>query len=309
MSGRLRASIVVPAYNAASTIDQQLAALATQESDGEWEIIVADNGSSDSTADRARAWSDRLPRLRVLDASTRRGPSAARNIAASQAHGEVLLFCDADDVADRNWASALVAALETADAASGSRRYDLLNTAPFGPSDWPEPTFTKKPLTHLPAASSHNLGLRAEAFAAVGGFDEAMRAGEDVDLCWRLQLSGYRLVGAPDAIMQIRRRTGLLATYRQALSYGRADRILEAKFAGIAVTEPQPPAAAQGSITATPKGIRSKLRERGWRIPDPVFAVDRWGRQWGRRFGSVGDVTPFTLPAGAEEQRREDDST
>lgn len=300
MNDRIRASVIIPAYNAASTIDVQLAALANQRFAGRWEVVVADNGSTDGTCARALAWAEHVPGLRVVDASQRRGPAAARNIGVDHSVGEALLFCDADDAAESNWVTAMVGALEGADAASGSRRYNLLNDAPMGPADWSEPLFRKPPLTHLASASSHNLAVTADAYAAVGGFDETMTAGEDVDLCWRLQLSGFHLVGARDAAMQIRRRTGLRATFLQAFSYGRADRLLAAKFSSIepaaAGTNTDPgPAQEDGSTEA--EGVFARLRRRGLRPPDPIFAADRIGRALGARFGRGEDrVQPFSPP-------------
>lgn len=283
----LRASVVMPAFNASATIDAQLRALAGQAFDGAWEVVVADNGSTDDTVDRARSWEDRLPGLRVVDASARRGPGAARNIGAAAARAPFLLFCDADDAAEPSWVAALVVALEGADAASGARGYSALNRVPHGPMDWAAPLFSKEPLPHLSAASSHNLGVRAAAFAAIGGFDETLSAGEDVDLCWRLQLAGLHLAPAPDAVMQIRRREGLLATYRQALSYGRADALLARKYAAV-VPPLSPHAGTRGAEhepgRATP-GVVARLRARGLRAPDPVHLLARLGRDRGERLG------------------------
>src|SRR6059058_4106784 len=90
-------SVVVPAYNCADTIDVQLAALAEQDYDGRWEVVVVDNRSTDDTADRARRWSDRLPGLRVVDASERQGVSHARNRGIEEARGDLIAICDADD--------------------------------------------------------------------------------------------------------------------------------------------------------------------------------------------------------------------
>lgn len=282
MSELVRASVVMPALNAAATIDGQLAALAAQVFAGTWEVVVADNGSSDDTVARALAWTGRLPRLRVVDASARRGPGAARNIGAAAAHAGILLFCDADDAAEPGWTAALAGALRRADAAAGGRRYSALNVAAHGPMDWPEPVFAKEPLAHLASASSHNLGVRAEVFASVGGFDESLPAGEDVDLCWRIQLAGFRFVAAPDALMQIRRRAGLLATYRQAVSYGRADALLAQKYA--AVPRPMPSSAAGDPATAErARGLLERLRTRALRPPDPAHLLDRLGKRRGHR--------------------------
>jgi glycosyltransferase involved in cell wall biosynthesis len=281
-----RLSVVLPAYNAAATIDVQLAALARQRVAGAWEVIVADNGSADDTVARACRWADRIPAIRVVDASHRRGPGAARNIGAAAAHGEVLLFCDADDAAEPGWASGLADALEDAEAAAGGRRYSELNAVAHGPMDWSEPLYTKAPLTHLGAASSHNLGVRAAVFAAVGGFDESLPAGEDVDFCWRLQLAGFRLVAVPGALMQIRRRHGLLPTYRQARAYGRADALLARKYAAVPVPATAYSADARtDETTPATRGLIARLRDRGLRPPDPVYLLDRLGRRRGESLG------------------------
>lgn len=289
-------SVVIPAFNAASTIDTQLAALAAQDYRAPSEVIVADNGSSDDTRARARAWSTRIPGLRVIDASARQGPSAARNIGAAAARSPLLLFCDADDAAEPGWMEAFATVLARADAAAGGRRYSTLNTTPHGPMDWPEPMFTKSPLVHLAAASSHNLAIRADVFAALGGFDESLAAGEDVDLCWRIQLSGHTFVPAPLAIMQIRRRTGLVATYRQAVAYGRADALLERKYARVAGAHADDRAAP--AAPAPRQGVLARVRRRGARLPNPVYLCDRLGKRRGRR---LARRLPPPTPYGAED--------
>jgi Glycosyl transferase family 2 len=83
-----RISVIVPARDPAATIGGQLAALAAQRYEGSWEVIVADNGSADATvADR---WIGRIPGLRVVDASGRRGASHARNVGIAASRGDFL---------------------------------------------------------------------------------------------------------------------------------------------------------------------------------------------------------------------------
>src|SRR6476469_9044416 len=106
-----KCSVVIPTFNAASMLDEQLAALAAQDGDVDFEVIVADNGSTDDLPGVVERWSDTLD-VRTVDASARRGPSAARNIGATASTAPLLLFCDADDIATSNWVSSLAAALK-----------------------------------------------------------------------------------------------------------------------------------------------------------------------------------------------------
>src|SRR3712207_4277359 len=88
MASPLKLSVVIPCLNAASTIAVQLAALSRQSWPGEWEVIVADNGSTDRSRRIAESYGDRLPGLRVVDASDRRGQAHARNLGAAAATGD-----------------------------------------------------------------------------------------------------------------------------------------------------------------------------------------------------------------------------
>lgn len=303
MTVRPAVSVIMPAYHAAQTIEYQLAALSQQRGAPAWELIVADNGSADSTAARVQTWARRLENLRLVDASARPGAAAARNIGAAQARGRMLLFCDADDAAEQYWIAQLAGALEFDDAAAGSRAYDALNAKRFGPADWPAPIFTKAPLRQLAAASSHNLGIRAEAFEAVGGFDERLSTAEDVDLCWRLQLAGFSFAAAPGAMMQIRRRSGIAAVFRQAYAYGRGDRVLARRFADLdpghhpgrtpMTTGQQEPVSAQDPGTEASSAGETDQRAgeidasagRSSLLPDWEFHAHRLGHFLGHSLG------------------------
>jgi glycosyltransferase involved in cell wall biosynthesis len=89
-----RASVVVPAYNSARTIDRALGSVLAQTVAG-WEVIVADDGSADGTAARVAAFDD--PRIALVRAPSNRGPAAARNLALERATGDAIAFLDADD--------------------------------------------------------------------------------------------------------------------------------------------------------------------------------------------------------------------
>jgi glycosyltransferase involved in cell wall biosynthesis len=220
-----RVSVVVPVLNGAATLSQQLQALAAQTYPGRWELVVADNGSTDETARVVREWTGRLPCLRLVDASDRMSTNYARNVGAAAARGDLLAFCDADDVAMPGWLAAMVAALGSFDLVGGRLDDEVLND-PVSRAWRARPGVGGLPsaLSFRPYATSANLGVRAEVLRALGGWNEDfVRGGTEVEFCWRAQLAGYRLGYAPDAVMQYRYRATRWAFAYQLYRYGRAE--------------------------------------------------------------------------------------
>lgn len=212
------ASVIVPVRNGMPWLDDQLAAIVAQQCDAPWEVLVVDNGSTDGSAACARAWAGRHPALRVVDAPEARGAAGARNRGATVANGAFLLFCDADDTVAPGWVDACLRALERADVVAGTFDFGSRGDAPGAPV----PAGTGQ-LGFLPAGLGANLAVRRSAFASVGGFCEDLAVGEDVDLCWRLQLDGFHFAVAGDAVVTKRSRGGPWATFRRSVAYGRSD--------------------------------------------------------------------------------------
>jgi GT2 family glycosyltransferase len=210
-------SVVVPVRNGMPWLEHQLRALSAQDVPVEWEVVVADNGSDDGTRSCVERWSERDPRIHLVDASARRGAAAARNIGVRSAHGSLLAFCDADDVVRPDWVNSMRRALADADLVAGVFDFGALEGSP---SALPVPAATRQ-LGFLSFALSANLAASREVFDAVHGFDEGLSPEEDVDLCWRLQLAGYRLAVATDAVVEKRERPTGMATFRAAWAYGR----------------------------------------------------------------------------------------
>jgi GT2 family glycosyltransferase len=210
-------SVVVPVRNGMPWLEHQLRALSAQDLPVEWEVVVADNGSDDGTRSCVERWSERDPRIHLVDASARRGAAAARNIGVRSAHGSLLAFCDADDVVRPDWVNSMWRALADADLVAGVFDFGALEGSP---SALPVPAATRQ-LGFLPFALSANLAASREVFDAVYGFDEGLSPEEDVDLCWRLQLAGYRFAVATDAVVEKRERAAGLPTFRAAWAYGR----------------------------------------------------------------------------------------
>lgn len=236
-----RVSVIIPARNAATTIGAQLDALCRQSYDGWWEVIVVDNGSHDSTVAVVNLWRARLPNLRVIDASRARGPGYARNLGARVSRGDLLLFCDADDIVDDDWVTALTKGLEDHSAVGG--RIDrlalndstLLAWRPFRPADSLPDHFD-----FLPFAQGANCGVRKEVWSRLGGFDESLRHSEDVAFFWEVQLAGEEVVYVPGAVVRYRYRSSIRATVRQGYDYGKSHTRLYKRFAAHGMPRPGP---------------------------------------------------------------------
>jgi glycosyltransferase involved in cell wall biosynthesis len=211
-------SVVIAVRDGMPWLDEQLRAVSEQQCRDEWEVLVADNGSTDSSPRVATSWAERFPEIRLVDASSRPGPAAARNIGAAFARGDLLAFCDADDVVHPGWLQAIGAALADSDVVAGALEHGSLNGAA---ETTPLPVATRQ-LGQIPAGLGANLGVRKSAFESVGGFDEELRVAEDIDLCWRLQFAGYKFATSIDAVVSKRERGTGPEIFRHGVAHGRS---------------------------------------------------------------------------------------
>jgi glycosyltransferase involved in cell wall biosynthesis len=228
-------SIVVPSWNASATIGEQLEAIAAQEWDGTWEVVVADNGSTDDTLAVVEGFRERIPRLRLVDASDVRGAAHARNAGASASRGKALLFCDADDVVGEGWLAAMGEALRAHEFVSARLDPVALN-APWM-QEYRRFTFTTElerasEPPHLLNAAGGLMGVRRTSHEAVGGFDESLLTMEDSDYAFRLQLAGAEPRFVPDAVVHYRCRDTIRGLFEQARSWGQGSALLDRRWGG-----------------------------------------------------------------------------
>jgi GT2 family glycosyltransferase len=211
-------SVIVPVRNGLPWLEGQLEALSRQECPEAWEVVIADNGSTDNGMTVVETWVDRFDTIRVIDASALNGAPAARNAGVRASIGEKLVFCDADDIVQPGWLASCAKALDEVDVVAGVFDFWSLN----GLRDAPPRPASMRQLGFLPAGLGANLGVRRHAFNEVGGFSEDLLIGEDIDLCWRLQLQGFRFVIAFGAVVAKRERPGFRETFMRAAAYGRS---------------------------------------------------------------------------------------
>lgn len=280
----MKLSVVIPCLNGARTLPELFDALADQSLDEDWEVVVADNGSDDGTVDVIERYQERLPQLRIVDASARRGQSFAMNTGAREARGEWLAFCDADDVVGVGWLSAVAKALERHELISYAQDEARLN--PSWLQESRERIFSHElPTTwfppFVPFTGAGCMAMHREVFEELGGFDEQMPL-EDLDFCLKAHLRGRQLVLTPDAVLHYRYRQTYGGIFRQAYTYGLGVAAVQRRYKQPGERYPKQ---RRWLIT----GWRPML----WRIPRAFRRTHRakivWqlGWQWGRYRGSI----------------------
>lgn len=233
-------SVIIPVRNGAALLPHQLRALASQTYDGPWEVVVADNGSTDHTVAIAQGWADRIPNLRIVDASRQAGVNCARNEGARAARGDLLLFCDADDEATPGWVEGMVAVARSCDLVGGRLDRQTLNDPVI--AGWRSPGQEERlpvGLAFLEYAEGSNFGIWSSALRDLGGWNEEYQGGgDDLELCWRAQLGGCRIGFARDAVIRYRYRSELMAMARQMFSYGWSEPQLRRDFGTRGLPQP-----------------------------------------------------------------------
>jgi len=218
-------SVVVCAYNAESTMRDCLESL-TKLAYPNYETIVIDDGSKDRTG----AIADEYPQFKVMH-QPNLGLSAARNVGLAAATGEIVAYVDSDAMPDPDWLTYLALKFRSADVV-GIGGPNL----PPPEDDWVATCVAAAPgspthillddetAEHIPGC---NMAFRKDALTEVGGFDTRYTAaGDDVDICWRLQERGHTIGFSPAAIVWHHRRKTIRSYLKQQMGYGKAEAML-----------------------------------------------------------------------------------
>lgn len=202
-------------------------------------IIIVDDGSAIpvSAGDFAGMHCD----VQVIHHEHSRGPAAARNTGAAACSTDFVAFLDSDVVPRRGWLEALlghfcdpavalvaprIVGLETAD--NLIARYEAVRSSlDLGQRE--APVVPYGPVSYVPSAA---IICRRRVLAEVGGFDESLRSGEDVDLCWRFVESGARLRYEPIALVAHEHRTQLREWFVRKAFYGESAAPLSVRHPG-----------------------------------------------------------------------------
>lgn len=223
-----KVSIVVCTFNGSRTIRDCLEGI-TKLRYPNYETIVIDDGSTDGAGDIARQYDVRVIR------TENRGLSAARNLGWQSASGEIISYIDDDACPDPDWLSYLASTFRKGNYAGvGGPNIPFLNDgntascvagSPGGPA---HVLLSDSEAEHIPGC---NMSFRRDWLEAIGGFDTQFRqAGDDVDVCWRVRAHGGKLGFSPAAMVWHHYRRTVRAYWKQQVSYGKAEAMLEKKW-------------------------------------------------------------------------------
>lgn len=224
-----RISVIVCSYNGDRTLAACLDSLQGLNYP-DYEVILVDDGSSDTTHKVASL----RPQIRYFRHERNLGLSVARNTGLAAAKGEIVAFTDADCRADADWLYYLAAALlQSAFVGMGGPNFlppedsavaAAVMVSPGGPA---HVMLTDRQAEHIPGC---NMAFFKNALDEIGGFDPVFHtAGDDVDLCWRLDQAGYKLGFSPAAFVWHYRRSTVREYLKQQHGYGEAEALLVRK--------------------------------------------------------------------------------
>lgn len=256
-------SVIIPTLNCAHEVDACIAALRAQDYPASrFEVIVADNGSTDGT----------MEALQTLGVMTvvrpERGRSRALNTGLAASRGEIILTTDMGCVAQPDWISTVVACFADPEVGcvageirmlpSGDNmalRYQARNNYMS-----PLHALSRRKLPYLPFADGANASFRRAVFEEIGGFEESFFKGADVEICYRLLvMTGYKLVFCPDCVTEETGEPDLKALLRQRFRMGMSANLMRTRF-------PEFYADAQNSASLRQRywWTRAKLASLGW---------------------------------------------
>lgn len=222
-------SVVVAVYNGTRTLKACLDSLSALNYPA-YEVILVDDGSTDDTPQIAAQY----PQVRCVRHRQNLGLSIARNTGIATAGGEIIAFTDADCRADENWLYYLVGdLLNSRFAGIGGHNFlppddswvgAAVMVSPGGPA---HVMVTDRLAEHIPGC---NMAFYKWVLEEIGGFDPIFRrAGDDVDVCWRLQQRGYKIGFCPAGFVWHYRRSTALDYLKQQHGYGEAEALLVGK--------------------------------------------------------------------------------
>lgn len=223
-----RITVVVCSYNGDLHVRRLCETLSSLDYP-DYDVVIVNDGSTDDTASILADFD-----FKVITVENG-GLSRSRNLGLQACTGEIVAYLDDDTFPDTQWLKYLAWSFLTTDHAG-------IGGPNIPPSD---EGFIAKCVAHSPGGPNHvllddqiaehipgcNMAFRKPILEEIGGFDrEFCIAGDDVDICWRIQQEGGTLGFSPGAMVWHHRRRNVERYLRQQFNYGRAEAMLAAKW-------------------------------------------------------------------------------
>ena len=189
-----RFSVIIPAYNSQKTLFSCIESIEDQSLSKEnYEVIVVDDGSTDSTAKIARQFN-----VNYIHQANQ-GPAAARNKGAGEAKGDIILFTDSDCIPDHYWIQQMTRPFSAPDVVAVKGAYKTRQrelAARFAQAEFEDRYDLLKKSSTIDMIDTYSAAFRKDVFLNIGGFDQSFPVAnnEDTDLSYRLAAKGYKLV-------------------------------------------------------------------------------------------------------------------
>lgn len=190
-----RITVVIPTYNRAHVLPQAIQSVRAQRFT-RWQLIIVDDGSTDSTAELVLEIPDE--RIRLIR-TERKGAAEARNIGASDASAPYLTFLDSDDEVTTDWLERIVAAFDEDDADIVTTGFRVVQ--PDGSTKDVGLLSMGAIFDHIRANITHSgtWAVRTSIFFQIGGFAPGLPASQHTEVAFRLipasVRSGWKIVG------------------------------------------------------------------------------------------------------------------
>ena len=270
-----RVAFIIPVYNRPQEVRELLASMvACGSQSDDWEVVIVEDGSSESSECVVAEYSALLPIIYVTQPNG--GPSSARNFGARQTTANLLVFLDSDTTLSPTYLDTVLATdapfwggadRASADFSVMQRAVSYAMTSPLttggirGGGEKMDKFYPR----------SFNMGIARTIFEAVGGFDESMRYGEDVDLSYRITRAGTQAVLLRGAEVCHKRRTNICGFFRQVAHSGEARITLTRRHPGtLKIVHLLPAAFTLGSLVCL---LLAALWCWWWLLPIAVVAL------------------------------------
>jgi len=217
-------SVVIPVRNGAATIGEQLTALAGQRASCTWELVVADNGSTDGTCARIAVHPiTGVIQTRIVDASRGIGANVARNEGIGAARGSLVVLCDSDDVVAAGWLQGYWTALGGGRPAVAAGPIDMSRLNDPRQQAWGQPLVVPEQVSGTEHGLGANMAFHRSVWDTLGGFDESYKYGfDEVEFFFRAAGRGVPFVWVVDSVVEYRLAASARGLLRKVFRHGRA---------------------------------------------------------------------------------------